>query len=179
MAESSLAGQVLLAHPSLTEANFCQTVVLMHSHAVDDGAIGVILNRPLNRVLGEVEKRFRDGPLAAVPLHIGGPVNVNQMAFGGWRFASRGPARIRYGLDESEAIELSNDPEFHLRAYVGYAGWTAGQLENEIRLNAWVTHPFDRLADGLEGVELWKAWMTRVRPDLRLLADSPGDLGLN
>lgn len=179
MAESSLAGQVLLAHPSLTEANFCQTTVLLHSHTEDDGALGVILNRPLGRALGEVERRFRDGPLADVALHIGGPVNVSQMAFGGWRFAARGPARIRYGLDEAEAAELAADPDFHLRAYVGYSGWTAGQLENEIRLNAWVTHTFDRLIEDSAGVELWKAWMTRARPDLRLLADSPENPGFN
>jgi len=176
---NSLAGQVLLAHPTLTDPNFCQAAVLLHSHAEADGALGVIVNRPLGRTLGEVERRFRDGPLAATPLYVGGPVNVGQMAFGGWRFSSRGPARIRYGLDEAEAAALAAEPGFHLRAYVGYAGWSAGQLENEIRVGAWVSHAFDRLAEGAESVDLWKAWMTRARPDLRLLADSPENPGFN
>lgn len=179
MAETSLAGQVLLAHPTLTDPNFRESTVLLHSHAAAEGALGVILNRPLGRALGEVERRFRDGPLAGVPLYVGGPVNVGQMAFGGWRFAARGPARIRYGLDEAEATALTAEPGFHLRAYVGYAGWSAGQLENELRLNAWVTHGFDRLAEEADGAELWKAWMTRARPDLRLLADSPENPGFN
>lgn len=179
MPGTSLAGQVLLAHPTLTDANFREAAVLMHSHESADGALGVILNRPLGRALGEVERRFRDGPLAAVPLHVGGPVNVGQMAFGGWRFPARGPARIRYGIDEAEAALLAAEAGFHLRAYVGYSGWSAGQLENELGLSAWVTHPFDRLAETAEGIELWKGWMTRARPDLRLLADSPEDLGLN
>lgn len=179
MAETNLAGQVLLAHPTLTDDNFCQAAVLLHTHTEVDGALGVILNRPLGRALGEVERRFRDGALAGVPLYVGGPVNVTQMAFGGWRFSARGPARLRYGLDEAEASSLAADPDFHLRAYVGYSGWTSGQLENELRLNAWVTHAFDRLAESLEGVDLWKAWMTRARPDLRLLADSPENPGFN
>lgn len=179
MTETSLAGQVLLAHPTLQDPNFRATTVLLHSHDGADGALGVILNRPLGRALGEVERRFREGPLAGVPLHVGGPVNVGQMAFGGWRFAARGPARIRYGLDEAEAAALAADPAFHLRAYVGYSGWGAGQLENELRLDAWVTHVFDRLVETTDGVELWKGWMTRARPDLRLLADSPENPGFN
>ena len=179
MADASLAGQVLLAHPTLQDPNFRESAVLIHSHDAAEGALGVILNRPLGRALGDVERRFRDGPLAGVPLYVGGPVNVGQMAFGGWRFAARGPARIRYGLDEAEAAELVAAGDFHLRAYVGYAGWSAGQLENEMRLDAWVLHGFDRLAESAEGVGLWKAWMTRARPDLRLLADSPENPGFN
>lgn len=179
MAGKGLAGQVLLAHPTLDDPNFRAAAVLLHSHEVADGALGVILNRPLGRCLGEVERRFRDGPLAGVPLHVGGPVNVGQMAFGGWRFAPDGSARLRYGIDEAEAAALAADRAFRLRAYVGYSGWGAGQLEAELGRGAWVAHVFDALAETLEGAELWKGWMTRVRPDLRLLAESPENPGFN
>jgi putative transcriptional regulator len=66
-----------------------------------------------------------------------------------------------------------------LRAYVGYAGWSPGQLENELRMNAWVVCPFDASCAALEGEVLWKHLLAAHRPDLRLEADSPDDPGLN
>src|SRR4051812_5602667 len=74
---TSLAGQLLLAHPVLQDAHFKRTVVLLSSHDAD-GAMGVVLNRPLSRQLGEVNAEFALGPLAGVPLYYGGPVEPDQ-----------------------------------------------------------------------------------------------------
>lgn len=176
---ASLAGQVLLAHPSLEDANFRRSAVLLHLHSAREGALGVVLNRPLGRSLADLDGRFARGPLAEIPAHEGGPVHPDRLALGAWRLAPGGISEVRFGLDEAEAARLAAHPAVRLRAYVGHSGWSPGQLENELRLNAWVAVPLGADADALAGELLWKRWLARARPDLRLLAESPGDLGLN
>ena len=56
---------------------------------------------------------------------------------------------------------------------LGYAGWSPGQLENELRLNAWVVCPFERATADLAEQAYWKGLLARHRPDLRLVLDSP------
>jgi putative transcriptional regulator len=175
----SLAGRLLVSHPAQQDEHFRESVVLLHTHDRADGALGVILNRPFGRTLGEAQPRMAGTPLDRLPLHFGGPVAVDRMAFGGWRSAARGPAAVRYGISRDEARGLAVDPAYRLFAFVGYAGWAAGQLENELRLNAWVVCPFDRVAARLEGEAFWKALLLKHRPELRLVADSPDDPRLN
>lgn len=175
----SLAGKVLVSHPLQRDEHFCETVVLLHSHTHADGAMGVILNRPFGRKLGEVQADFAVGGLAEVPLHVGGPCAADRLAFGGWKFAARGPAALRYGLSREEAEACAAAGDFRLFAYIGYAGWSPGQLENELRLHAWVVCPFERATESLEEQAYWKALLARHRPDLRLVLESPEDLGNN
>ena len=178
-APRTLAGQLLVSHPQLRDDHFRETVVLMHTHAAEEGALGVIVNRPLGRVLGQIDSTATLKPLDDVPLFEGGPVSTDRLAFGGWHFPAQGEPEVRFGLGQDEAENLLKDGRFRLSAYIGYAGWSPGQLENELRMNAWVVCPFDKLCAELEGVELWKKLLERHRPDLRLEADSPDNPGLN
>lgn len=175
----SMAGRVLVSHPLQRDEHFCETVVLIHAHSREDGAMGVILNRPFGRLLGQVQSDFSAGALAQVPIHVGGPCAADRLAFGGWKFAARGPASIRYGISREEAEAFAVDPAFRLFAYIGHAGWSPGQLENELRLNAWVVCPFERATAGLAEQAFWKGLLARHRPDLRLVLESPEDLGNN
>lgn len=174
-----LAGQVLLAHPALADTHFRRSAVLLHAHDAKEGAFGLILNRPLGRHLGEVERRFRDGPLAAVPLYEGGPVQTDRLALAGWTFAAASLTEVRFGLDEAEATGLLADPSHRLRAYVGHAGWSPGQLDDELRRGTWVVAPLTPEAETVMGEDLWRRWLIRQRPELGMVADAPGDLGLN
>lgn len=176
---ASLAGKVLLAHPSLEDRHFRRSAVLLHHHSARQGALGVVINRPLGRALADLDGRFAPGPLAAVAAHEGGPVHPDRLALGAWRLSAGGIDALRFGLDEEEAARLAAEPSVRLRAYVGHSAWSPGQLENELRLNAWVVAPLEADAESLEGESLWRRWISRARPDLGLLADSPGDLGLN
>lgn len=178
-APRTLAGQLLVSHPQLRDDHFRETVVLLHSHGAAEGALGVIVNRPLGRVLGQVESSAILEPLGEVPLFEGGPVATDRLAFGGWFFPPQGEPEARFGLGQEDAAQLAKDGRFRLAAYVGYAGWSPGQLENELRMNAWVVCPFDKLCLAFEGVELWKKLLERHRPELRLEADSPENPGLN
>ena len=178
-APQTLAGRLLVSHPQLRDDHFRETVVLLHTHDTTEGALGVIVNRPLGRVLGQIESTAELKPLDDVPLFEGGPVATDRLAFGGWFFPAQGEPEVRFGLDQEEAAQLAKDGRFRLAAYIGYAGWSPGQLENELKMNAWVVCPFDALCAELEGVELWKKLLERHRPDLRLEADSPENPGLN
>ena len=178
-APQTLAGRLLVSHPHLRDDHFRETVVLLHTHDAAEGALGVIVNRPLGRVLGQIESTAELKPLDDVPLFEGGPVATDRLAFGGWHFPARGEPEVRFGLDQEEAAQLAKDGRFRLSAYIGYAGWSPGQLEKELKMNAWVVCPFDALCADLEGVELWKKLLERHRPDLRLEADSPENPGLN
>jgi putative transcriptional regulator len=178
-APRTLAGQLLVSHPQLRDDHFRETVILMHTHDAAEGALGVIVNRPLGRVLGQVGASAILKPLEEVPLFEGGPVATDRLAFGGWFFPAQGEPEVRFGLGQEAAAQLAQDGRFRLAAYVGYAGWSPGQLENELRMNAWAVCPFDKGCLGFEGVELWKKLLERHRPDLRLEADSPENPGLN
>lgn len=175
----SLAGQVLLAHPSLDDPHFRRTAVLLHHHTARHGALGVVLNRALGRTLADLDGRFAGGPLAEALAHEGGPVHPDRLALGSWRLGPEGLSDLRFGLAEEEASLLAAEAGIRLRAYVGHAAWSPGQLDNELRLNAWVVAPLGPEAESLAGEDLWRRWLGRLRPDLGLAADAPGDLGLN
>lgn len=174
----SLAGSLLVSHPHLRDQNFCETVVLMHSHN-EAGALGVVVNRPYGRSLGQLQPDFTTSPLARVPVFEGGPVARDRLAFGGWRLAEQGQVEVRFGMQQEEATQLAMDSRFIIHAYIGYSGWSPGQLEHELRMNAWVVCPFTPEFAEFEGEQLWKKLLEHHRPDLRLEADSPEDKGLN
>lgn len=175
----SLKGKLLVSHPLQRDENFCESVVLIHEHSEDDGAVGIIINRPCDKKLGETQSEFSHGLLAQIPIQWGGPVSVDRMALGGWKFPARGSALIHYGLSKEDAEKIISVNNQKIFAFVGYAGWSPQQLENEIKLNAWVVCPFEREFEAIQGKELWKALLTKHRPDLRLTLDSPPNPSLN
>ena len=82
--KETLAGSLLLAHPVMRDPNFRHSVVLMSVHNAE-GAMGVVLNRPMNQRLGELNGEFALGPLAGVPLFKGGPVHPEQLIIAAWQ----------------------------------------------------------------------------------------------
>ncbi len=174
----SLAGSLLLAHPALKDPNFRHTVILMSAHN-GEGAMGVVLNRPLGKRLGEFNGEFSLGPLASVPVFRGGPVQTEQIVLAAWQTHDEG-FKLHFGLEPDKAAQLAAEEGMHLRAFLGYSGWSGGQLEKELKQDTWVvasvpgdlmSHPQD---DGL-----WRAVLGGISLDWRLLADEPEDTGLN
>lgn len=178
-ASVSLAGRLLVSHPSLKDGNFRETVVLLHSHAPAQGAMGVIINRPLPAVLAEASPSLHGTALARLPMFQGGPVSADRFVLGGWSWSAGGQAELRYGLDRESAEALVTGGEHVLRAYVGYSGWSPGQLENELRMNAWVICPFTPEAAAAEGEAMWRLLLRMHAPELLLQAGAPDDPGLN
>lgn len=175
-----LAGQLLLAHPVLRDGNFSRSVVLLSAHD-DEGALGVVINRPLSRTLAEVSPDFALGPLAAVPVYRGGPVEEEKLILAAWRWlAPAGDFELHFGLELDRAAELVAEPGVTVRAFLGYAGWGSGQLENEMRQHTWfVAGPADYNLGTQEGPALWRMILGSLDPELKLLADEPDDPARN
>ncbi len=176
--KKSLAGSLLLAHPSLRDANFRRTVVLMTADA-PEGAMGVVLNRPAYKRLGELGGDFALGPLAGVPIFRGGPVQTEQLILAAWQVREQG-FQLHLGLDPERAGGLLAESGVHLRAFLGYAGWTAGQLKNEIKRQSWVLAeaPLDLFAQPGDA-SLWRNVLAREGGEWRLLADELEETGMN
>ncbi len=179
---TTIAGSLLIAHPDLHDGNFRRTVVLISAHTEEDGALGVIVNRPLERTLGEVHGEFAFGPLAGVALYSGGPVGTEQMLLSAWQWNQEtGVFRLHFGISAEKAAELlENEPGTEVRGFLGYAGWTGGQLEGELKHKAWVVAPIDSPDFSEENGEgLWKTLLGRVKPELLFRADAPEDPSVN
>lgn len=176
----SLAGQLLLANPVLRDPNFRRTVVLLSGHDAD-GAMGVVLNRPLGRQLGELNTDFAVSPLAGVPLYAGGPVDPEHLIIVTWQWIPAEQAfQLNFGVEVSQAGELIGRPGLTMRAFLGYSGWSKGQLEHELRRDTWLTTPVqgDWLIK-LDGVPLWRSLLVHLEPGLKVLADAPDDPTVN
>ena len=168
----SLAGQLLVAHPALRDPNFRRAVVLLTSHGAE-GAMGMVLNRPLNKRLGELGGDFALGALSIVPLFQGGPVEGEQLILAAWRVQALG-FQLHLGIDPVKAGLMLGEEDTHLRAFFGYSGWGSGQLERELEHNTWVvadapTDLFEQAGD----VSLWRSVLRREGPEWRMLADEP------
>ena len=181
-ARGSLAGMLLLAHPALSDKNFRRTVVLLAAHDPDSGAMGVILNRPMGRSLGEAVEGFSRSALGGVPLYQGGPVETDRVLFAAWRRdASQRRLQVHFGIDRDTAERLLREsPETSVRAFLGHSGWSSGQLEGELKGDGWIVRrPDFVILSGPQGVALWRELLNPVSPQLRLLADAPDEPGKN
>lgn len=142
----TLKGQLLIAAPTLSDPNFFKSVVLLVQHN-DDGALGVILNRPLEATIEEVWSQVSQSPCNAEgPLHQGGPCPGPLMVVHTDPTASE--MEICDGVyfsTEKDAIEqLVTRSAGPLKFFINYAGWGPGQLEGEIGAGGWVATPAAR-----------------------------------
>jgi putative transcriptional regulator len=171
-AARSLAGQLLVAHPALKDPNFRRTVVLMTTHN-PEGAMGMVLNRPMHKKLAELGGDFALGVLSGVPLFQGGPVEGTQLILAAWRIQDQG-FQLHLGIDPEKAGTLLGEEATHVRAFFGYSGWGAGQLEMELEHHTWIvadapTDLFEQAGD----VGLWRSVLREKGPEWRMLADEP------
>lgn len=177
-------GGILLSMPQMLDPNFMHAVVLMIEHT-EAGGYGIVINRPLgldlSALLPDPEPlRGRD-----LPVHNGGPVGEDQL-----QFLHRVPALIPDGLPISGDLHFGGDAEAmvaavgdgrvtpdELRLYVGYAGWGAGQLEDELGVGSWVPAPAstDLVFDPREEESLWRHALRGLGPGGEELSQLPPD----
>lgn len=147
---TSLTGHLLIAMPTLSDPNFARTVTYICEHS-EQGALGIVINRPLDMDLGTVFEQlalnFADPRLAGQPVLQGGPVHQERgfvlhepdQQFDA-TLAVTDAIRVTTSQDILAAIARGQGPRRALLA-LGYAGWGAGQLEQEIGQNAWLSVP--------------------------------------
>lgn len=177
---ASFAGQLLVAHPSMLDPNFRRSVLFISAHDAEEGAMGVILNRPLDKQVSELVTDPPPDVLADVPVFLGGPVGTNQLMFAAFDWQGRHALRLNQNLLLENEQEMAGQDRSAIRAFVGYAGWTAGQLENEVQQNAWVLQKPDRAALSPERLpRLWFEIMRKLGPWFKMLSAAPDDPSLN
>lgn len=149
-ATESLANHFLIAMPNLDDPNFHHTTTYICEHN-EEGALGIVINRPLDMQLGEILRHMNisieDESAATETVYAGGPVQgdrgfVLHEPLGNWDATLKVTDRI--GITSSrdilEAMAVGEKPE-HAIITLGYAGWGAGQLEQELAANAWLSGP--------------------------------------
>lgn len=174
----------LIAMPSLADPNFSHTVTYICDHN-DEGAMGVVINRPLHIHLADIAQQIeldQNNPLLnEIPVYQGGPVQTDR---GFVLHQPQGNWEATMAITDSIALTMSRDiiaaiingigPKQYIIA-LGYAGWGSGQLEQEIAANAWLNGPADISILFDEPVEeRWTSSAALLGVDLTLLSTDVG-----
>ena len=179
-------GSLLLSEPFMLDSNFERSVILLCEHDIQNGTMGLVLNNRSALLLSDVIQEVHNQQF---PLYIGGPVNMEALFFihnapekveGGDQLTDN----IYFGGDFQQALFLIEDkllqPE-DIKFFVGYAGWSPGQLEEEIAQNSWAVHnkfPPDLLLLQ-DGDDLWKQALISLGPKYAHVANFPKSPDLN
>lgn len=164
----SLTGKILIAMPSLQDPNFERAVVCICAHS-DEGALGLVINRPHSARMEDVLDQLGIpwGRLDAPRLHLGGPVG-QERGFILYEHNTEIPGYMEVNPDlfmgtNPDILRHLCQPQIHERFFfaLGYAGWSDGQLESEIRANAWLVSQLDHQL--LFEVPLAQRWATAIR----------------
>jgi putative transcriptional regulator len=160
----SLQGQLLVASPHLQDPNFLRTVILLVQHS-DQGAFGLVLNRPINKSVKELWAEVHEPSCQCTKhLNMGGPVTGPLMAL-----------HTQKGLSEVEVLPglffsaekghleqlVQRDPK-QFKLFVGHSGWGSDQLENELKQGAWLTAPATVEYIFFEESGLWKHVVSQI-----------------
>lgn len=176
-APSLREGTLLVSNPTLMDPNFDATVVLLCAYS-EEGAFGLVLNRPLETPLSEILPPPVPPALAELKASWGGPVGTDQMHIlhkgvpeseetvslpGGWVL----------GADFPQAQNLA-EKGIPLRFFLGYAGWEGGQLDTEMEEDSWkLLLEEESKALGQSPAQLWERMLGRADPDWSWLKHTP------
>ena len=180
-----LKGKLLLDGGELHGSFFHRTVVLICEHNAD-GAFGLVINRVAGNKIGEVMVANLPETLRDSPLFLGGPVQPTALSF--LHSDTFSPdanvlpnLNLGHSLDDLMELGESFSPDKKIKMFAGYAGWSPGQLETEMKRKSWLTFPaslelvFDTAPDRL--------WSKIIRSKggwkNKLLSQMPDDLSLN
>ncbi|HEY8354369.1 MAG TPA: YqgE/AlgH family protein [Methylophilaceae bacterium] len=189
MENVNLTGHFLIAMPAMSDPYFARTVTFICEHN-QDGAMGIVINRPidlrLESLFRQINLQFEDSPLAQRAVHFGGPVQLDRgfvlhKPAGNWdsTITVHGDTALTTSKDVLEAAIAGRGPDKML-VTLGYAGWAAGQLEEEMALNAWLSvkpeneETQDRLIFDTPNDEKFASAMALLGIDLAALSEQAG-----
>ena len=179
---ASLRGHLLVAAPSLIDPNFRRTVVLVGEHG-EEGALGVVLNRPSEVTVGEAVPPLGGLVGEDALVWVGGPVQPQAIVvLGEFEEPERAAALVLGSIGflpgEIEPDDLGTLSR--ARVFAGYAGWGPGQLESELAEESWIVEP--AVPDDVfyeEADDLWSVVLRRKGGPFAVLALMPPDPSLN
>lgn len=182
-----LTGKVLIAMPGMADPRFAHSVVLVCAHGAE-GAMGIVLNKPLHGIafselMGQLGIELAGTPIG-VPVHLGGPVEAgrgfvlhrvtgDELPEGTLPIGADGLA-MTTTRDILEDIAKGRGPDRAVLS-LGYAGWSAGQLEGEMLANGWLTaEPADELIFGTDNAGKWQTALKSLGVDPLMLSAAAG-----
>jgi putative transcriptional regulator len=180
-----LQGRLLLDSGQLCGSFFQRTVVLVCQHN-DEGAFGLVLNRSTGSKVGEMIVADLPDTLKESPLYLGGPVQPTALSFlHSDIFLPDGNVMpnldLGHSLDNLIEIGESFSADKKVKMFAGYAGWSPGQLEEEMKRKAWLTFPASlELVFATPAEKLWETILHRKGGwKNKLLSQTPEDLSWN
>ncbi len=180
----SLKGQLLLDGGKLRGSFFNRTVLLICQHDAD-GAFGLVLNRSSGKSVGDMVVADLPDKLKEEALFLGGPVQPSALSFLHTdTFVPHANVmpnlNLGHSLDTLMELGESYSTTQKVRLFAGYAGWSPGQLDDEMKREAWLVHPASLdLVFGADPTTLWKSIISKKGWKYRLMADGPEDLNWN
>ena len=184
MENVNLTGHFLIAMPAMTDPYFARSVTYICEHNAQ-GAMGVVINRPiemsLDDLFDQIHLELHDEALGQSPVHFGGPVQIERgfvlhQPVGAWSssIAVDGRTALTTSKDILEASAEGRGPHKML-VTLGYAGWSAGQLEEELAQNAWLTVAADdSIIFDIPSEQKFDAAIRLLGIDLASLAEEAG-----
>jgi putative transcriptional regulator len=177
-------GILLIADPFLKDPNFLRTVILLCEHK-EEGSFGFVLNKQIENTLDEL---IPDLEGYKFPVYYGGPVQMDTLHFihqypdiipGSFEI-SKG---VYWGGDFDMVVEMIKKEEIKptkIRFYVGYSGWSSGQLESELKEKSWLTVKAERKLIFHKKIdEIWKESLKHLGGDFEMMINFPIDPQLN
>ena len=167
----SLQGRALVASPYLTDPNFLRSVVYILQHDAE-GAIGLVLNRPLGTSIGslleDLEGRAFEND---APLYYGGPVEGGLMLLQEGRCADESAPAVYLATEQARITEICGSdptvlPQPRYRLFDGYSGWAAGQLDAEMRSGGWLVWDIQPNQLFSDPEELWQLAIKQIGRDI-------------
>lgn len=171
-------GDLLLSEPFLQDSNFSRVVILLCEHN-DDGSFGLILNNTLEI---EINSVIQDFPEATIPVGFGGPVERDQLFYMHRNGTIEGSVEIGKNLflggDYTEIKKQISSQEMtpeNLRFFIGYTGWSKGQLQGEIDELSWIVMKTPENLNVFEAFDedLWRELISQLGGKYKLMADYP------
>ena len=178
-------GDLLISEPYLPDPNFDRTVVLICEHD-ENGTVGFVLNKPATIGLADVMEDMAD---ADSKLFVGGPVQQDTLHFLHRCDALMDQANlinegVFWGGDYEQLATLANSQqlsESEIKFFIGYSGWSEGQLSNELNEKSWIVYK-NATPDFIFEInpeELWKHVLNRMGGKFKLISNYPTDPRLN
>src|SRR6266487_4460215 len=181
ISQSSLKGQLLLDNGRLQGSFFHRTVILICQHDTE-GALGLVLNRSTGNKVGEALVAKLPETLKQLPLFLGGPVQPQALSFlHSDSFIPNANVMPNLSLDHSldALVDVSDSysPSRQLKIFAGYAGWSPGQLDDEMKRDTWLTHPASlELVFHPQPETLWHLILAEMGWKYKLIADAPNQV---
>lgn len=166
----TIQGRALVASPYLTDPNFIRSVVYILRHD-EEGSIGLILNRPMRTTVGELLGQLTEQAVVnGQPVYCGGPVDGPLMMLQACH-RDQSDSQIVYVASDQERITsvcAEHDPASMngYRVFDGYAGWGAGQLENELQQGGWLVWDIQPTQIFADAEELWQTALREIGRDI-------------